>query len=334
MAGSFILDKMTKYTTNPLFILAPMDDVTDTAFRQIVSSCAKPDLCFSEFVNVDGLMSPGRNRLFSKLEQADSEPPLVAHLWGSKPENFLDIADQVASGALAKEIGNLNNFAGIDLNMGCPARAVIKGGICSALIKNHDLAREIIEATRAGNKGRLPLSVKTRLGFEKIDPDWIRFLLGFDLDMLSVHLRTVKEMSLVPAHYEELERIVKERDELSPSTLIIANGDVQSRAQGEELIAKYGIDGVMIGRGVFHDPFVFSPKSPWTSTTKEERLKLFLKHLEIYNEWAKNPDKGVKRLNKYAKIYINGFDGAKELREKLAKANSILQMQEIVSTGV
>ena len=317
--------------TKPLFILAPMDDVTDTVFRQVVSSCAKPDLCFSEFVNVDGLMSPGRARLLPKLERAEVEPPLVAHIWGLRPENFEAIAEQIADGSLASEIGNKTGFAGIDLNMGCPAKTVLKSGTCAGLIKTPDLAAEIIAATKEGIKGRLPLSVKTRLGFEKIDPEWTKFLFGAGIDMLSVHLRTVKEMSLVPAHFEELTRLVAERDRLSPSTLLIANGDILSREQGEQLIKKYGIDGVMIGRGVFHDPYVFAPSSPWSSKSKEERISLFAQQLGLYKDWAKDPDKGVRRLNKYAKIYINGFDGAKEMREKLAQANKVSQMQEIIS---
>ncbi len=317
--------------SKPYYILAPMDDVTDVPFRRVISACAKPDLCFSEFVNVDGLMSPGRKRLRRKLESSVDEPPLVAHIWGLKTQNFEAIADALSSGELADELGNPNKFAGIDINMGCPAKAVLKVGACAGLIKAPSLAAEIIAATKRGAKGRLPVSVKTRLGYDRIDPEWTKFLLGSGIDMLSVHLRTVKEMSLVPAHYQELTRLVKERDRISPSTLLIANGDILNRSQGEELIKQYGIDGVMIGRGVFHDPYAFSAKSPWPDIRKKERVELFLKHLTLYMEWADNPDKGVKRMNKYAKIYINGFEGAKELREKLAQANTVQQMQDVIS---
>jgi tRNA-dihydrouridine synthase len=308
-----------------------MDDVTDTVFRQVISSCAKPDLCFSEFVNVDGLMSQGRKRLLRKLESAPTEPPFVAHIWGLKAENFETIADQIASGELAKELGNAHNFAGIDINMGCPAKAVLKVGACAGLIKNHSLAEEIIAATQQGAKGRLPISVKTRLGYNQIEPKWTQFLLSSGIDMLSVHLRTVAEMSSVPAHYQELTRLVEERNRIAPSTLLIANGDILNKTEAEELIKNYAIDGAMIGRGIFQDPYAFSLNSPWPSTTKEDRIELFSKHLELYKGWAIDPDKGVKRLNKYAKIYINGFEGAKELREKLAQSDTILQMQNVVS---
>ena len=315
----------------PLFILAPMDDVTDTVFRQVISSCAKPDLCFSEFVNVDGLVSKGRKNLLRKLDFAQSEPPLVAHIWGLNTEHFKKIAANIASGKLAEEMGLPCNFAGIDINMGCPVRNVIKTGACSALIKNPDLAAEIILSVKIGAKGRLPISVKTRLGFERIDPGWSRFLLSQGIDMLSIHLRTVKEMSRVPAHFEELRRIKEERDRLSPNTLVVANGDISNRAHGQKVITKYGIDGVMIGRGVFEDPFAFSNQSPWQNMTPKDKLALFMKHLSLYLQWANNPNRGVMRLNKYAKIYVSGFDGAKELREKLAKCKSIQQMMEIAS---
>ena len=325
---------MTLDSKKLFFALAPMDDVTDTVFRQVISSCAPPDLCFSEFINVDGLMSPGRARLLKKLDRSPKEPPLIAHIWGLKPDNFYKIADQIASGEMANELGLDKNYAGIDLNMGCPSRQVVKTGACSALINDHDLATKIILATQKGAAGRLPVSVKTRIGYSKIEPTWTQFLLSQALDMLTVHLRTTKEMSLVEAHYDQLGRIVSERNAISPNTLLVANGDIASRQQGEALAIQYGLDGIMIGRGVFHDPFVFSSDSPWVDYPKVMRLELFKSHLELFNNWASQPDKAVRRLNKYAKIYINGFDGAKELREKIAAANTIDQMIASLSVEI
>src|SRR5579875_1402604 len=139
-----------------------MDDVTDTVFRQVIQSTAAPDLFFTEFVNVDGLMSPGRSKLLKKLRFVPSENGLVAQLWGLKPENFKAVAGQIADGSLAKELGLPSgcNFAGVDLNMGCPAKSEVQNGACSALIKleNRDLAGDIIEAAQAGLAGRLPIS--------------------------------------------------------------------------------------------------------------------------------------------------------------------------------
>jgi len=195
----------------PFFVLAPMDDVTDTVFRQIVNSCHAPDLSFTEFVNVDGLMSPGRPKLLKKLRFVASEKNLVAQLWGLNPDNFAAVAEQIADGTMAKELGlpEGRNFVGVDLNMGCPAKSEVQNGACSALIKveNRELASEIIDATKRGLAGRLPLSVKTRIGFSEIDMTWFEFLLGKDLDMLTVHGRTRKEMSKVPAHWEVIGRV-------------------------------------------------------------------------------------------------------------------------------
>jgi tRNA-dihydrouridine synthase len=180
----------------PFFVLAPMDDVTDTVFRQVVAECAPPDLFFTEFVNVDGLQSPGRPHLLKKLQHGDREQPLIAQLWGLKPENFYEVAQQLAN-------GELGTFAGIDLNMGCPAKDVVSNGACSALIQNKELAKEIIQATQAGARA-LPISVKTRLGFNEVDFTWHEFLLSQKLTMLTVHGRTRKEMSKVPARWEQI----------------------------------------------------------------------------------------------------------------------------------
>jgi len=308
------------------YIMAPMDDVTDTVFRQIIASCGSPDMCFSEFVNVDGLMSIGRSRLIRKLEFHSPEPSFVAHIWGLNPDNFYKIADQLASGKIADELGLKGNYAGIDINMGCPAKVVVKSGACSALIKNPSLAKEIIQATKAGAAGRLPVSVKTRLGYNNIDEDWTRFILAQDVAMMTIHLRTRKEMSLVTAHYDELKRIKKEQQQLSPKTLIIANGDINSRQQADEIINKYKIDGAMIGRAVFSDPFVFSQKSPWSQFSPQDKVALFVKHLKLYLDWAESPDKAVKRLNKYAKIYINNFANAKDIREHISQCHTVDQM--------
>ena len=315
----------------PLFILAPMDDVTDTAFRQTISHCYPPDLCFCEFVNVDGLMSPGRNRLLPKLLRADNEPPLVAHIWGLNPDNFYQVGQQIASGELAQEIGLKDNFAGIDLNMGCPTRQVVQNGACSALINDKPLAGQIIQAVRQATAGRLPISVKTRIGYDDVDPVWSRFLFEQELDMVTFHVRTRKDMSKVPAQWTEFVRLKQERDELAPHTLLIGNGDILNRQQGLDLIASYGLDGVMIGRGVFHDPFAFSPDSPWPKFSAVQKLELFAWHLQRIKDSGGNPDLQVKRLNKYAKIYVCDFVGAKELREQIARQTNFDDLVKLVN---
>lgn len=317
------MSAMLEQLPKPFFVLAPMDDVTDTVFRQIVASCAVPDLSFTEFVNVDGLQSPGRPRLLKKLQFVGSEKNLIAQLWGLKPENFQKTAEQIADGTFAREFGlpEGSNFVGIDLNMGCPAKSEVKSGACSALIKNPDLAVEIIKATQAG-AGDLPVSVKTRLGFNEIDFGWHELLLQQNLSMLTIHGRTRKEMSKVPAHWEDIGTVRELRDRISPHTLIVGNGDVESHQQGLELAEKYQLDGIMIGRGIFHDPFVFAEQSPWSERTKEQRIALYTSHVQLFADTWHNSERHIATLNKFCKVYISDFEGAKELREELMQAQS------------
>jgi tRNA-dihydrouridine synthase len=294
------LDKLPK----PFFVLAPMDDVTDTVFRQIVADCAKPDLFFTEFVNVDGLQSPGREHLLPKLKLAAKEKPVIAQLWGLKPENFYKTTKDVIK----------MGFDGADLNMGCPVKTVIKNGACAALMNNRGLAGEIIDATKQAAGNALPVSVKTRVGFTTPDMSWLEFLLTKKLNMLSIHARTAKQMSKVPPNYDLLGLAVELRNSLSPSTLMVGNGDVLSRQQGHELAEKYGLDGIMIGRGVFHDPFLFAEQSQWERWGKEQRLGLFARHIRLYMDTYQNNERRFETLRKFCKVYINGFEGASELR--------------------
>ncbi len=300
-----------------------MDDVTDTVFRQVVAGCAAPDLYFTEFVNVDGLQSPGRHNLLKKLQFTAEEKPLIAQIWGKTPDNFRKTAAELV------DMG----FAGIDLNMGCPEKTVVKNGCCSALINNHELAAEIIRATQEGAAGRVPVSVKTRLGFSEIDLSWIEFLLSQNLDMLSVHGRTRKEMSEVPAHWDVIGEVCKLRDKLAPNTLIVGNGDVESRRQGGELAEQYGLDGIMIGRGVFHDPFVFAKKSEWSDYTKQQRIDLYTQHVKLFAHTWQNNERRVATLNKFCKVYISDFDGAKELREQFMAATSTDDLLQLLANA-
>jgi tRNA-dihydrouridine synthase len=296
----------------PFFVLAPMDDVTDTVFRQIITDCAKPELFFTEFVNVDGLQSPGREHLLPKLRLADKEKPVIAQLWGLKPENYYKTTKELI------EIG----YSGVDINMGCPVKTVIKNGACAALINNRELAGEIIKATQEGAGTSLPVSVKTRVGFTTVDMSWPEFLLGHKLNMLTIHGRTAKQLSKVDADWDSIGQIREMRDGLSPETLIVGNGDVESRAQGLDLASKYKLDGIMIGRGVFHDPFVFAAQSPWPNYSKEQKIELFRRHIELYINTYAQAERRFEALRKFCKLYINGFDGASDLRERFMASSS------------
>jgi len=328
----FSLAKLAK----PFFVLAPMDDVSDTVFRQIVADCAAPDLFFTEFVNVDGLQSPGRPKLLKKLRFVAREKSLIVQLWGLDPANFRAVAEQIADGSLARELGLPIgcNFVGVDLNMGCPAKGEVKNGTCSALINNRPLAAAIIAATGEGLAGRLPLSVKTRVGFSAVDMDWIGFLLNQKLQLLTIHGRTRQQMSKVPANWDLIGCVRELRDELSPATLIVGNGDVTSHAQGVELAERYQLDGIMIGRGVFHDPFVFAADSPWQDFTPPAKLQLFRQHVQLFADTWKNGERPINTLNKFCKIYVNGFDGAKELREVLMQAASTAELLAILDANL
>jgi len=316
----------------PFFVLAPMDDVTDTVFRQVVADCYAPDLFFTEFVNVDGLQSPGRPRLLKKLQFVASETSLVAQIWGVNPENFHKTARQIADGTFAREFGLPEGakFVGIDLNMGCPAKSEVKAGACSALINNRPLTHEIITATQEGAGGTLPVSVKTRLGFSEVDMSWPEFLLGHDLNMLTMHGRTRKQMSKVPADWELIGKVRELRDQLAPQTLIVGNGDVRDRQHGLELAARFQLDGIMLGRGIFQDPFAFAEASPWPEHTREQRIELYQKHVKLFADTWKPGDRPVHTLNKFCKVYISDFDGAKELREQLMACNSTEELLAIL----
>ncbi len=294
-----------KKKKQPFFILAPMDDVTDTVFRQIVAKTAPADLMMTEFANADGWCSPGREAIMTRLRHEASEQPLIAQIWGIDPNNYRQMAADMV------EMG----FAGVDINMGCPVKDMIKKGACSAMIQNHSLAAEVIAATKEGVAGKIPVSVKTRIGFNKVETeDWIGFLLEQDLDAVTIHGRTKKQMSKVPADWNEVAKAVKLRDKISPSTIVVGNGDVLTREDGVALTKESGVDGIMIGRGIFQNLFVFDKKQ--TKHSPKEMLEILKTHIELYRDtWGER--KSYEPLKKFYKVYINGFDGAAAVRAEL-----------------
>lgn len=311
----------------PFFVLAPMDDVTDVVFREVVAEVAPPDVYFTEFTNVDGLQSKGREALMPRLKFTEKQRPIVAQIWGKTPENYFKTAGEL------KEMG----FDGIDINMGCPERTVIKNGCCSALIENRELAKEIIEATIAG-AGGLPVSVKTRTGVNTVvTGEWINFLLGFDLAAITLHARTAKQMSKVPADWSQIKLTVGLTDASNKEILIIGNGDVESREDGLEKVKETRCDGIMIGRGIFKNIWIFNSKRKGSRVKGEDiqkRVNILLRHLELYEkEWGENPRGGKKFdiLKKFFKVYISDFEGAAELRAKLMESKSPEEVRLIIS---
>ncbi len=321
-----IWDELNK----PFFVLAPMDDVTDTVFRQVVADLAAPDLFFTEFVNVEALQSKGREKTLPRLRlDSDKERPIIAQIWGLNPENFYKSAKDIA------EMG----YDGVDLNFGCPAKNETRAGTCSALIlpENRPRALEIIQATKEGAKAgkvSIPVSAKTRLGYNTIDFTWHKLLLQQDIAALTVHGRTKKQMSKVPADWEKIAEVRALRDNIAPQTKLIGNGDVLTYAQGLEYAEKYQLDGVMIGRGVFSDPYVFAKQSPWDTISPKERLMIYRRHVELFAKTWQHDERKIVTLNKFCKIYVNGFDGAKELREELMAARSSDVLLDILDSAI
>lgn len=305
----------------PFLILAPMEGVTDISFRQVIAKAGRPDLFFTEFTNVSSYASEkGRWNALERLKIAPSDSPIIAQIWGKNPEHFA---------ICARDLEKLG-FSGIDLNFGCPDKHVNKAGGGAAMIKTPDLAIDCYK--NAVKSTSLPVSIKTRLGWEKPEEfkTWLKVLLNEHPAALTVHLRTKKEMSKVPAHFELIPDIIELRSVISPQTKLVINGDIRNRAHALELHRKYPeIDGFMIGRGVFANPYCFTDHIP----TQEELMELLKLHLELYEKLASDSPKApsYEPLKHYYKIYVNNFPGAKELRANLMETHSIKEAKKILN---
>ena len=301
----------------PFFALAPMADVTDYVFREIVAGCAKPDVMFTEFVSADGLMHPdARGRLLVDLKYSEKQRPIVAQLFGSKSENIKGAAK------LCEELG----FDGVDINMGCPDRTINKQKAGADLILDHELAREIIDAAKDGTK--LPISVKTRMGYNSLDDfePWMKVLLESGLDAITVHLRTKKEMSKVPAHWElagELRRLGGSTSKyLAP--LLIANGDVKDLSDAKQKARENELDSVMLGRAIYGNPWLFSGHK----ASLEERINTMIYHTKRYEEEYA----GIKSfaiIRKFFGAYIAGHPKAKEFRVALMETKNYADVHRV-----
>lgn len=303
----------------PYFILAPMEDVTDIVFRHVIAKASAPDVYFTEFTNSASYShAVGKEALRGRLMMDADEQPIVAHIWGDNAEDFEKISIGV------KEMG----YAGIDINMGCPAPNVFKHGRGAGLILRPEVAADLIAAAKVSG---LPVSVKTRLGHAKVDEyiNWISHLLKQDIANLSVHLRTKVEMSQADAHYELIPHILKLRDEIAPQTLITVNGDILTYADGMNLVEKYGVDGVMIGRGVFKNPFAFEKVTEDHSPL--ELLELLKYHIDLYDHYTALEPSLSKPLHRFFKIYIKEFRGASDLRNDLMQTKTTSDIRKVLA---
>jgi tRNA-dihydrouridine synthase len=302
----------------PFFILAPMEAVTDVVFRHVVTKAATPDIYFTEFTNATGWVHAGDKAIGGRLIKTSDEEPIVAQLWGAVP------ADMAKLAAHCKTLG----YHGVDINMGCPDSSAVKAGGGAGMIRTPTLAAEMIAAAKTSG---LPISVKTRLGYSSIDErrEWLTHLLKQDVVNLTVHLRTKKEMSKVPAHFELISEIIALRDEIAPHTLITVNGDIENRAHGETIAKENpGLNGIMIGRGIFHDPFCFAQTASSVMSDSSQQssasmlLELLHQHLDFYDTYAHATKRPYETLKRFFKIYIRNFEGAAELRDALMHTKS------------
>lgn len=314
-----------------LTVLAPMADVTDTAFREMIAKhsrmgkpCGGPDVMWTEFVSANGLTSAGREVLQRDLEYTEKERPIVAQLFTSDPDTMFKAS------VLCRELG----FDGIDINMGCPDKTIEKQGAGSKMMTTPRKAQAVIKAAQEGAE-HIPVSVKTRLGFNKIEyQEWLPYVLEMKVPALTIHLRTRKEMSLVPAHWElagEVSDFVRSvsGNSLSGGPVLIGNGDVKSVREGKMLAEKSGFDGAMIGRGVFGTPWFFDEEAFEKGKSTEEKLLISLEHVKLF-EKKLGDIKSFSIMKKHYKAYCNGFDGAKELRMKIMEAKDSVEMEKVI----
>ena len=301
----------------PIMALAPMADVTDPPFRYIIAKYGKPDVMFTEFVACDGLLSVGKERILKNVAYSENEHPIVLQIFGGKPDNFRKCA------ILARELG----FDGIDINMGCPDKSVEKQGGGASLMKNPQLAQDIIKATQDGAEN-VPVSVKTRIGYNSDQlQEWIPALLETNIPAITVHLRTRKEMSKVSAHWEKMKDIVVLRDVIQRETIILGNGDVESVLDAHKKIKETGADGIMLGRAVYGNPWLFSKTVSKQNLSTKYILDALVEHTKAYDELMG----GIKNfavMKRHFKAYVQGFLGAKELRMELMKTRNAVEVEE------
>ncbi|CAK8053778.1 tRNA dihydrouridine synthase [Eupransor demetentiae] len=305
----------------PFFSMAPMEAVTDTVFRRVVAKAGGPDVYYTEFTNAASMVHPkAKFSVQGRLAVAPGEQQPIAQLWGSKPEELEGAAK------LLPDMG----YQAVDLNMGCPDGTVVKNSAGSDLIRHPDTAVALIRATK---KAGLPVSVKTRLGFYKPEEfrDWLPIIFKEQVEVLTIHLRSRKEMSKVPAHYEYIDEIIAMRDELAPNTLLQLNGDIKNFEHGMELYHEHpGVDGIMIGRGVLEDPYAFNQTE--STHSLQDSIQLLKLQLDLFDEvnTAKLP-KHFEALKRYFKIYLRGFPHAAQLRQALMDTHSTAEVRELLA---
>uniref|UniRef100_M4BKI5 tRNA-dihydrouridine synthase n=1 Tax=Hyaloperonospora arabidopsidis (strain Emoy2) TaxID=559515 RepID=M4BKI5_HYAAE len=311
----------------PLYCVAPMANVTDAAFRRLISDIAKPSVMWTEFVSCEALThdSDSRRRMMTTLQYAEQERPVVAQLFGSKPEQFYE------SAMIVRDLG----FDGIDINMGCPEPTVTNQGSGAALILQPQLASQIVAACKRG-AGALPVSVKTRIGFHDIDyKDWVLRLLATELEVLTIHGRTRDEMSKVPTHWDVIGEVVTLAKSTGSSALILGNGDVASLVDARQKVNDYGVDGVMLGRALFGNPWLFQGHPDTSHVSVKEKLEVILRHTQLFQELLAEPGLvGFPRMKKFYGSYLKGVPNARQLRDRMARTRYAQDVYDIIDEAL
>lgn len=303
--------------TRPFFVQAPLENVTDAAFRAMIATYGKPQVMFTEFTSADGLCSSGHDSVVKNLQFCDNERPIVAQLFSADPEKIARASAEAAA------LG----FDGIDINMGCPDKAVCKSGAGAALINDPKRAQSIIRAAQKAAPD-LPISIKTRLGYNQDTLEtWLPQILETSPAAVTIHARTKKELSLVPARWERIAAAVEIVRASGLTTAVIGNGDAINLTDAREKAAQSGCDGVMLGRALFGNPWLFAELQ---EVSPEERITAMVKHAQLFEEYFS----GIKSfavMRKHIAAYISGFDGAKQLRIKLMTAENSAEVARLAA---
>lgn len=325
--------------------LAPVDGVSDAAFRQVTDEYGRPDFMYTEFIPTEGLYR-GREVLLAGLARHKSETPIYAQFFGPHPEFYM------YAFFVAAELG----FTGIDVNMGCPDTNIVKKGGGAALLLDLPRAREIIatlirartdwangkrladtdlpenmkravDALRIypqpEQTARLSISIKTRIGYHKSQVDEvIPVLIDAGVERIALHGRTFDARYSGLASWEEIAR-AKELTKGSGVTLF-GSGDVQGRKMGEEMMRKYGVDGVLIARAAFGNPWAFTDEI----VPFEKRKEVMLYHARLFLHYR--PDFDLRPMRKHLSWYCKGMEGSAKLRDQLMKVVTLSDLTALL----
>lgn len=334
----------------PIIGLAPMDGVTDAAFRYMVAKCHKPDVIMTEFTNVEG-MARGAAKMLVSFLYDESERPIVGQLFGVEVESYYKCSVMLCA------LG----FDGIDVNMGCPVNKVARKGSGAALIKTPNLALQIIRSCQKGVKDwadgislekagvaeeivseiekmlaaggkklseiprrMTPVSVKTRIGYDEIvAEEWVKTLLEAQPANISLHGRTLRQLYMGKANWEVIAKAARVVHESGLGVTLLGNGDVDSMEDANSKIREYGVDGVLVGRAVMGNPWFFSA----ADATLTQRLEMLVEHARYFQELG---HLSFLNIRKHLGWYCKGFDGAKECRMKLMQVENVKDVEEVV----